>query len=56
MFDINANASTDPNDFLNAAIFDNIVVQTIPEPSTAGLLTVAGAALGFRRRRTKAAN
>jgi hypothetical protein len=51
MFDINANASTDPNDFLNATVFDNIVVQTIPEPTTLGLLAMAGATLGFRRCR-----
>ena len=51
MFDINANASTDPNDFLNAAIFDNIVVETLPEPSSVLMLGFAGVALGIRRGR-----
>ena len=50
MFDINATSSIDPNDFLNAAIYDNIVV-IVPEPASAALLSVtAGFALAFRRR------
>jgi hypothetical protein len=53
MFDINATSSADPNDFLNAAIFDNIRVDVVPEPSTVALLAV-GAVLGATRRRRSA--
>jgi hypothetical protein len=51
MFDINGTSSTDPNDFLNAAIFDNIRVEAIPEPASAALLGGATVALALRRRR-----
>jgi hypothetical protein len=51
MFDINATSSTDVNDFLNAAIFDNIRVEVIPEPASACFLAVAVAGLCARRRR-----
>jgi hypothetical protein len=52
MFDINATSSTELNDFLNAAIFDNIVVEVIPEPTSACFLAVAVAGLCTRRRRS----
>jgi hypothetical protein len=52
MFDINNASSNDPNDHLNAAIFDNIVVS-VPEP---GSLTLVGAValtgMLARRRRS----
>jgi hypothetical protein len=51
MFDINAGASDDPNDFLNAAIYDNIVV-VVPEPASASLL-ILPALWAFARRRPK---
>jgi hypothetical protein len=51
MFDINATSSTDANDFLNAAIFDNVRVDSVPEPASFGLLGLASGALLFRRRR-----
>jgi MYXO-CTERM domain-containing protein len=50
MFDINAGSSTDPNDFLNTAIFDNVRVTAIPEPSAA-LLGALGLGTVFGRRR-----
>ena len=37
MFDSNAGSSTDPNDFLNTAIFDNVVVS-VPEPSSLAMM------------------
>lgn len=50
MFDINNGSSTDQNDFLNTAIFDNIRV-TIPEPSAALLGALGlGALFGSRRQ------
>jgi hypothetical protein len=51
MFDINATSSSDPNDFLNAAIFDNIRVDLVPEPSSVALCGLAMAGLVARRRR-----
>jgi hypothetical protein len=51
MFDINAASSSDINDLLNAALFDNIRVELIPEPGSTCLLAVATAALCVRRRR-----
>jgi hypothetical protein len=51
MFDINTTPSADPNDILNNAIYDNIVVRSIPEPSTLGLLAGAGGVALVRRRR-----
>lgn len=50
MADTNSTSSTDPNDFLNTAIYDNIVVTAIPEPQ-AGILTLACCGLLARRRR-----
>ena len=55
MFDINATSSTDPNDFLNAAIYDNILV-TVPEPSSLLLLGSALALASTRRRRRDSAD
>jgi hypothetical protein len=51
MFDTNNGSSTDPNDFLNTVIYDNITVESIPEPATAALIGIASAAVGLRRRR-----
>jgi len=51
MFDINATSSTATNDFLNAAIYDNVRVETVPEPSAVGMLA-SGICLLLRRRRT----
>jgi hypothetical protein len=51
MFDINTTPSGDPNDFLNNAIFDNIVVKPVPEPSMTGLLACAGGVALMRRRK-----
>lgn len=51
MFDINNASSDDPNDFLNAAIFDNIRVDLVPEPSCAVLAGLGAAGLIARRRR-----
>lgn len=51
IFDSNATSSADPNDFLNTAIFDNIVV-TVPEPSTLALVSIGGlVGLALRRRK-----
>jgi hypothetical protein len=49
IFDINATSSTDVNDHLITAIYDNIVV-TVPEPGTASLVILGGLALALRRR------
>lgn len=49
-FDINNTSSTDANDFLIAAIYDNVVVS-IPEPSIMSLSAIAAAALMRRRRK-----
>lgn len=50
LFDINAASSTEVNDFLITAIYDNVVV-TVPEPTTwlLGLVGVAGLYLARRR-------
>jgi len=50
MFDINTNASTDPNNFLNTAIYDNVVVTQIPEPAAGMLLLGVGGLVALRRR------
>ena len=49
IFDINATSSTDVNDQLITAIFDNISV-TVPEPSSVSLLFLGAVALLFRRK------
>jgi hypothetical protein len=49
MSDTNAGSSTDPNNFLNAAIFDN--VRVVPEPATLAALGIGVAALLRRRRK-----
>jgi hypothetical protein len=54
MFDPFIGSSTSPNNFLNAAIFDNIEVQLVPEPSSAVLLGFAAAGAAARRRRKPA--
>lgn len=51
MSDTNAASSSDPNDFLNTAIYDNIRITVVPEPSVAATSLLAVAALGMRRRR-----
>jgi hypothetical protein len=51
MFDINAGSSTDVNDLLNAAIFDNIRIEVIPEPTSTCFLAAAVVGLCARRRR-----
>lgn len=51
IFDINAGSSADPNDQLVTAIYDNIVVTTIPEPTSLALLGLGGLALLARRRK-----
>jgi hypothetical protein len=50
IFDSNATSSTDANDFLNTAIFDNVVV-TVPEPSSLALASIGGLVLLALRRR-----
>jgi hypothetical protein len=50
-FDTNATSSTDPNDFLNAIIFDNVRVAAVPEPGTMAALGL-GLAAALRRKRS----
>jgi hypothetical protein len=50
LFDSNASSSPEPNDFLNTAIYDNVVV-TVPEPSALALVLLGGLALWTRRCR-----
>lgn len=50
IFDINASSSTDVNDHLITAIYDNIVVS-VPEPSSLALVGLSGLALLARRRK-----
>jgi hypothetical protein len=54
MFDTNSGSSTDPNDFLNTVIYDNISVEVIPEPASFALCGVAVAGMLLRRRRGSA--
>lgn len=49
--DTNAGSSTDPNDFLNAMIVDNVSVQVVPEPATLCALGIGAAALLRRRKK-----
>lgn len=51
MFDSNAGSSTDANDFLNTAIFDNLTVTAVPEPSTYVLGCLGAVCLFLFRRR-----
>ncbi|NOS70225.1 MAG: hypothetical protein HOP33_09870 [Verrucomicrobia bacterium] len=54
IFDINASSSTDVNDHLITAVYDNIVVTQVPEP-TAALLGGVGLSMmigSLRRRRS----
>jgi hypothetical protein len=49
--DTNATSSTDLNDHLITAIFDNIVVTAVPEPASGGLFLAAVLFFAGRRRR-----
>ena len=51
MFDTTAGSSTDPNDFLIAAIYDNLTVTVIPEPSSCLLACLGAAGFLLLRRR-----
>jgi len=51
LFDSNASSSTDLNDFLNTAIYDNVKVEAVPEPSVVALACLCGLALLTLRRR-----
>jgi hypothetical protein len=57
MYDLNAGSSTDPNDLLSTAIFDNIRVTQVvatPEPATwamMGMGVLALAMMGLHRKR-----
>lgn len=53
IFDINATSSSDPNDFLITAIYDNIRVSEVPEPTAFALLLAGGLGLLFGVRRRK---
>jgi len=48
--DTNATSSTDVNDFLITAVFDN--VQVVPEPGTMAALGLGAAALLRRRKKS----
>ena len=49
--DTNAGSSTDPNDFLNTAIYDNIRVEAVPEPALPVISLLLGGVALLRRRR-----
>ncbi len=49
--DTNSSKSTDPNSFLTTAIFDNVNVESVPEPGTMALLGLGAVALIKRRRK-----
>ena len=51
LFDINAGSSTDGDDQIVTAIYDNITVTTIPEPSSLALVGLGCLALLARRRK-----
>lgn len=51
LFDINNGSSADANDQLVTAIYDNIVVTTIPEPTSLALVGLGSLALMARRRK-----
>jgi hypothetical protein len=51
MFDINNPSSSEPNNFLNTAIYDNIVVTSVPEPSSLAFLGLVGGIALLRRPR-----
>ena len=51
LFDINASSSPDANDFLVNAIYDNVRVTAVPEPSTVALAICGGLGSLLARRR-----
>lgn len=53
IFDINATSSTDPNDFLITAIYDNIQMSEVPEPTVFALVLTGGLGLLLSARRRK---
>lgn len=57
MFDSNAGSSSEANDFLNAAIFDNVSITQlatpVPEPGTVALACLGLASVGVALRRKR---
>ncbi|MBX3112440.1 MAG: PEP-CTERM sorting domain-containing protein [Fimbriimonadaceae bacterium] len=47
--DTNSSSSTDANDFLNTVVYDNVSVESVPEPGTMALLGLGVAAVVRKR-------